>query len=408
MNFDIVDLDIPAEEPTNPTVIKVIGVGGAGSNAVRRMIEFGLTGIEFIAANTDLQALRSSVAQTKIPLGSKLTGGLGAGCDPNIGERAALEDEDAIRDALKDSQMVFVTAGMGGGTGTGAAPIIARISKELGALTVAVVTRPFDWEGKLKHKLADEGIQKLRDAVDSIIIIPNQNLFKIAEKNITVTDAYRLADDVLRQGVQGISDLILHPGDVNVDFADVRTIMSNKGEAIMGVGEGKGENRAANAATEAISNPLLENCQIDGAKSILVNIRSSGSLELDEQKQIADIITTTADEFAMIKAGTVIDPSLAADHIFVTVVATGFTGGAKEAVPMAVADPAPVEEVKASAPEERNPTNVVSNAEWDNILNPPKKPSPVDSIKLPKQLDFDDLETPAILRQRQNLNDKLQ
>ncbi|MBQ5780356.1 MAG: cell division protein FtsZ [Spirochaetaceae bacterium] len=404
----MVDFDTPVSQSANPTVIKVIGVGGAGSNAVRRMIEAGLTGIEFIAANTDLQALRSSAAQTKIPLGSKLTGGLGAGCDPTIGEKAALEDEEGIREALKDAQMVFVTAGMGGGTGTGAAPIIARISKELGALTVAVVTRPFDWEGKLKHKLAEEGIQKLRDAVDSIIVIPNQNLFKIADKNVTVTEAYNMADDVLRQGVQGISDLILRPGEVNVDFADVRTIMSNKGEAIMGVGRGHGESRAANAATEAISNPLLENCQIDGAKSILVNIRSNGSLGLDEQKQIADIITTTADEFAMIKAGTVTDPSLSEDELFVTVVATGFTGIAKEVPPMAVAEPAPVELAKPVIPEEKNPSNVVSNAEWDNILNPPKKPSPVDSIKLPPQLNFDDLETPAILRQRQNLNDTLQ
>ena len=256
IDFSIVD-DKIGEKAANPTVIKVIGVGGGGSNAVNRMIDAGIKNVEFIVANTDLQALSGSRAPKKIGIGSKLTGGLGAGGKPEIGEQAAEEDIDTIANMLKGADMVFVTAGMGGGTGTGAAPIIAKAAKENGALTVGVVTKPFDFEGKVKMRLADEGIAKLHEQVDTLIVIPNQNLLRIVDKTTPIKQAFLIADDVLRQGVQGISDLITQPGEVNIDFADVRTTMEGKGDAILGVGKGEGENRAVDAATAAINNPLL-------------------------------------------------------------------------------------------------------------------------------------------------------
>ena len=268
----MMDFSVMGDAPVSPTVIKVIGAGGGGSNAVNRMIEEGLQHVEFIVANTDKQALSKSVAENKIVIGSKLTNGLGAGGKPEIGEKAAIEDSEAIANILKGADMVFVTAGMGGGTGTGAAPVIAKIAKEQGALTVGVVTKPFDFEGNTKKRLAEEGIRKLHENVDTLIVIPNQYLLKIVDKKTSISQAFKLADDVLRQGVQGISDLITHPGEVNIDFADVKTTMEGKGDAILGIGIGEGENRAVDAALKAIDNPLLEDSHIDGAKNILVNI----------------------------------------------------------------------------------------------------------------------------------------
>ncbi len=307
----------------SPTVIKVIGVGGGGSNAVNRMIASGLTNVEFVAVNTDLQALQLAHAETRMPLGSKLTGGLGAGGVPDVGEKAALEDRDDIADIIKGADMVFITAGMGGGTGTGAAPIIAGVAKELGILTVAVVTKPFDFEGRRKMQLAEEGIRKLRGNVDTLIIIPNQHLLKIVERRTPIKEAFLMADDVLRQGVQGISDLITKPGEINIDFADVKTIMSGQGDALMGVGLGEGDNRAVDAATNAINNPLLEDARIEGAKGILVNVTGGSDFSLTEYEEVLNIITANAADDALIIAGSAVD-ELMDDEVKVTVIATGF------------------------------------------------------------------------------------
>ncbi len=307
----------------SPTVIKVIGVGGGGSNAVNRMIEMGIKNVEFIVANTDLQALSASKAPNKIGLGSKRTGGLGAGGKPEVGEEAAKEDIDAISDYLNGANMVFVTAGMGGGTGTGAAPVIAKVAKDLGALTVGVVTKPFLFEGQHKMALAEEGIRKLHAEVDTLIVIPNQNLLAIVDKKTPVKEAYLVADDVLRKGVQGISDLITNHADVNIDFADVKTTMEGKGDAILGVGTGSGENRALDAATAAINNPLLEDCHIDGAKNILVYIVCGESLSIFETNDIVNTIKDTADPNVRLIYGQAIDSRLGED-VTVTVIATEF------------------------------------------------------------------------------------
>jgi len=308
----------------NQTRIKVIGVGGGGSNAVNRMIESGLGNVNFIAVNTDLQALKLSDAEYRIPIGSKLTSGLGAGGVPDIGEQAALENKADLQNILKGSDMVFITAGMGGGTGTGAAPIVAEVAKETGALTVAVVTKPFDFEGKKKMKLAEEGIRKLREAVDTLIIIPNQYLLKIVEKRTPIREAFLMADDVLRQGVQGISELITITGEINIDFADVRTIMSGQGDALMGIGQGHGDNRAVDAATNAINNPLLEDARMEGARGILVNITGGADFSLSEYDEVIKIVTANADEDALIIPGQTIDENMG-DQVQVTVVATGFS-----------------------------------------------------------------------------------
>ena len=307
----------------NPTVIKVVGVGGGGSNAVNRMIAQGLKHVQFIAMNTDLQALERSHAEKQLPLGTKLTNGLGAGGVPEIGEKAALEVKEEIQNVLKGADMIFVTAGMGGGTGTGATPIVAEVAKELGALTVAVVTKPFDFEGRKKRMLADAGIEKLREAVDTLIIIPNQYLLKIVERRTPIREAFLRADDVLRQAVQGISDLITVPGEINIDFADVRTIMKGRGDALMGIGIGTGDNRAVDAATNAINNPLLEDAQMEGAKGILVNVTGGNDFSLTEYEEIINIITSSADGDALIISGNSIDDTLE-DEVRVTVIATGF------------------------------------------------------------------------------------
>jgi len=316
-------IEFAEEEKKNLTELKVIGVGGGGSNAVNRMIASGLRNVRFIAANTDQQALELSKAPIKLTLGEKITDGLGAGGIPEIGEKAALEDEERIQSLLEGADMVFITAGMGGGTGTGGVPVIARIARELSALSVAVVTKPFDFEGRRKMLIAEEGIEKLRDVVDTLIVIPNQYLLKIVERRTPIKEAFFMADDVLRQGVQGISDLITVPGEINIDFADVRTIMKGNGDALMGIGVGSGDNRAVDAATNAINNPLLEDAKIEGAKGILVSVTGGNDLCLTEYEEVLKIITANADGDAMIIAGNSIDTALD-DQIKVTVIATGF------------------------------------------------------------------------------------
>ncbi len=302
--------------------IKVIGVGGGGSNAVNRMIESGLKGVEFIAINTDAQALYISKAEHKIQIGTKLTRGLGAGANPEIGQKAAEESRDELAAALKGADMVFVTAGMGGGTGTGAVPIVAEIAKEVGALAVGVITKPFPFEGRKRMSHANMGIGNLKGKVDTLIIIPNEKLLSVVDKNTSINEAFRIADDVLRQGVQGISDLITVPGLINLDFADVKTIMQETGTALMGIGSADGENRAAVAARSAISSPLLET-SIEGAKGVLFNITGGADLGLFEVNEAAEIIAQAADPEANIIFGAVIDEDLQ-DQVRVTVIATGF------------------------------------------------------------------------------------
>jgi cell division protein FtsZ len=302
--------------------IKVIGVGGGGNNAVNRMIEHGVQGVEFIAVNTDAQALNLSRAEVKMQIGAKLTRGLGAGANPDVGKKAAEESREQLEAALSGADMVFVTAGMGGGTGTGAAPVIAQIARDLGALTVGVVTRPFTFEGKKRSGQASGGIGAMKEAVDTLIVIPNDRLLEIVDKSTPMLEAFREADNVLRQGVQGISDLIAVPGLINLDFADVKTIMANKGSALMGIGVSAGENRAAEAAKKAISSPLLET-SIDGAQGVLMNITGGTNLSLYEVQEAADIVATASDQEVNMIFGSVINENLK-DEIIVTVIATGF------------------------------------------------------------------------------------
>ncbi|MDY4610947.1 MAG: cell division protein FtsZ [Sphaerochaetaceae bacterium] len=315
--------DLLQDEQTPPTDIKVIGVGGAGGNAVNRMIASGLKKVTFVTMNTDVQALQRSNAQVRMPIGRELTGGLGAGGVPDVGEKAAVESKDEIKNLLDGTDMVFITAGMGGGTGTGAAAVVAEVAKSVNALTVAVVTTPFAFEGKKKLQLAQAGIEKLRKQVDTLILIPNQYLLKVVENNTPIKQAFLMADEVLYQGVQGISELITEPGEINIDFADVRTVMKGRGDALMGIGFGEGSNRAVDAARAAISNPLLENASIDGAKSVLVNLSGGDNLTLQEYQDVVEIITENCAEDALIIAGQAFNPELG-DRIKVTVVATGF------------------------------------------------------------------------------------
>jgi cell division protein FtsZ len=310
------------EEPKNDAKIKVIGIGGGGGNAVNRMIDAGVEGIEFIVANTDLQALRMSHAPVKLQLGVKLTNGLGAGANPEVGRKAALEDSDKIIEALEGADMVFVTTGLGGGTGTGAAPIIASLASEMGALTVAVVTKPFSFEGKRRMQQADRGISELMESVDTTIVIPNEKLLAVAE-DAGFFESFRIADDILRQGVQGISDIITIPGIINRDFADVKTIMSRMGYAVMGTASACGARRTVEAAQRAIASPLLEAGAIDGARGILINITGSSSLKLAEVQQACSIIQTAAHEDANIIFGAVLDEKMK-DGVKITVIATGF------------------------------------------------------------------------------------
>jgi cell division protein FtsZ len=312
-----------APEARSGARIKVVGVGGGGSNAVNRMVEVGLGGVEFIVANTDVQALDHNTAGIKVQIGSKLTKGLGAGADPNIGRQAALEDTDNIIQALSGSDMIFVTAGLGGGTGTGAAPVIASLASELGALTIAVVTKPFRFEGRKRAIQAEAGLEALRECVDTVITIPNERLLSIIDRSTPLTDAFSLADDVLRQAIQGISDLILVPGLINLDFADVKTIMSGMGVAMMGTGTGEGADRAMQAAQKAISSPLLEDSSVHGARGVIINVTGGPDLSLMEVNEASCVIQEAAHEDANIIFGAVVDPHLVG-KVKITVIATGF------------------------------------------------------------------------------------
>jgi len=371
-------------------VIKVIGVGGGGNNAVNRMIEHGVQGVDFIAVNTDAQALNLSKSEVKLQIGAKLTRGLGAGANPEVGKKAAEESREQLEEVLRGADMVFVTAGMGGGTGTGAAPVIAQIARDLGALTVGVVTRPFTFEGRKRQTQAIGGIGGMKESVDTLIVIPNDKLLQIVDKSTPMLEAFREADNVLRQGVQGISDLIATPGLINLDFADVKTIMSNKGSALMGIGIATGENRAAEAAKKAISSPLLES-SIDGAKGVLMNITGGSNLSLFEVQEAADIVASASDEEVNMIFGSVINENLK-DEIIVTVIATGFS---EEALQQQRNTPRPslntnrqaVQQQQAPIREQRQETHVQQEQPRQNQ----------------QQYGQDDmLEVPAFLRNRKN------
>ena len=310
-------------DSTTSAKLKVIGVGGAGGNAINRMIGAGLRGVDFIAANTDVQALNQSLAPTRLQVGKVVTRGLGSGGDPAQGRRAAEEDEQALMDALSDSDMVFITAGMGGGTGTGGAPIVASLARQSGALTVAVVTKPFAFEGRRRMRQAEEGLAELRGEVDTLIIIPNERLLAVVEKGTSLTDAFAVADEVLLKATKGISDLVTVPGLVNLDFADVKSVMSSRGNALMGTGRASGPNRAVEAAQAAVSSPLLEDVSIAGAEGVLVNITGGRDLTLFEVNEAASVVTNAAGEEANVIFGSVIDPNMDGD-LMITVIATGF------------------------------------------------------------------------------------
>ena len=331
--FELID-----NVPSN-AVIKVIGIGGGGGNAVKHMIDHSVEGVDFICANTDAQALSDIESRTVLQLGGEITKGLGAGANPEIGRAAAMEDRERIADSLRGADMVFITAGMGGGTGTGGAPVVAEVARELGILTVAVVTRPFPFEGKKRLKIAHEGVAELQQHVDSLITIPNEKLLEVLGKNTSLIDAFKEANDVLLGAVQGIADLIIRPGMINVDFADVRTVMSEMGMAMMGTGSSKGENRAREAAERAINSPLLDDIDLQGARGILVNITAGLDLALGEFAEVGDTIEEFASEEATVVVGTVIDPDMT-DELKVTVVATGL-GAEAARTPLQVVDSAP-------------------------------------------------------------------
>jgi cell division protein FtsZ len=328
--------------PTGQPVLRVVGVGGAGSNAVNRMIEAEVGGVDFIALNTDLQSLQGSLAQTTLHIGSDLTRGLGSGSNPDLGRQAAMEDADKIKAVLRGSDMVFITAGSGGGTGTGAAPVVARIARELGALTVGIVTKPFGFEGTRRMQAAERGVFLLADEVDTLIVVPNNRLLSVLDKGTSMVEAFRVADDVLRQGVQGISDLITLPGLINLDFADVRTIMSDAGSALLGIGMGTGEKRALEAAQQAVSSPLLET-SVEGARSILLSITGGDDLSLFEVSEAAKAVQEAAHPDANIIFGAMVDDKLAEGQVWVTVVATGYgekREPRREEQPMLLREPA--------------------------------------------------------------------
>ncbi|WP_304507920.1 cell division protein FtsZ [Anaerotignum sp.] len=363
----MLEFDIPMSSMAQ---IKVIGVGGGGNNAVDRMIEDGLDGVEFISINTDGQALSKARATTKIQIGEKLTKGLGAGGNPEIGEKSVEETQDDIAQALRGSDMVFITAGMGGGTGTGAAPRIASISKELGILTVGVVTKPFNFEGKKRMSNAEKGIMELKKNVDTLVIIPNQRLLSIIDKKTTLTEAFKKADEILRQGVQGIADLISKPGVINLDFADVRTVMANKGVAHMGIGHASGENKAEIAAKMAIQSPLLETT-IEGAKSVLINFSGDMNLGLLETEEAADLIREAIDPDAEIIFGTTINEELE-DEVIVTVIATGLDGEMPvPEVKKPEAVPEPEEEAKEEQEEEARPRRFADLDDFESEIKIP-------------------------------------
>ena len=366
----------------SPAVIKVIGAGGGGCNAVNRMIDCGLQGVEFIVVNTDVQDLNKSRANRKLQIGAKITGGRGAGGKPEIGERSADDDKEMIIEALKGANMVFVTAGMGGGTGTGSAPVIAQIAKDSGALTVGVVTKPFEFEGRARMRQAEAGIEKLRKAVDSLIIIPNQHLFNIIEKKTPMVEAFLKADDILRQGVQGISDLVTEEGLINIDFADVETIIKGQGDALMGIGYGSGDNKANDAAMHAIDNPLLEGTAIEGATRFLINVSGSKDMSLVDYQDVVSIITAKADPDAEIIAGSSFDESLG-DQLRVTVIATGFHGAIKAVKKEQLQEPA----------KSMDDDTFISVKDWQDMRSQQK------SSRHSGYQD-DDLDIPTVIRDR--------
>ena len=371
--------------------IKVVGVGGGGCNAVNRMIDEGLTGIEFIAVNTDAQALQFSKAKTRVRIGSKVTRGLGAGGDPRIGRAAAEESAEELYEVLKGADMIFVTAGLGGGTGTGGAPIIAQIAKEIGALTIGVVTRPFTFEGTHRSKSAEEGASALKQHADTLIIIPNDRLLQIVDKRSGLQEAFKVADDVLRQGIQGISELITVPGLINLDFADVRTIMSEGGAALMAVGQANGEDRAVKAAEQAISNQLLD-VTIDGARGILFNVTGGESLKLFEVNQAAAIIKETAHPEVNLIFGAVIDENMGED-VRITVIATGFEGTSINA------NERQVETTQQQLKAKQNPLPSMFDQEHEEGAAS-DKPHASDSYEFSARINTDDLDVPAFLRKR--------
>jgi cell division protein FtsZ len=383
----------------NFALIRVIGIGGGGSNAVNRMIRAELMGVEFIAVNTDAQALLQSDAPHKIRIGDKITRGLGAGGDPTIGQRAAEDDAEKIYEALKDSDMVFITAGMGGGTGSGAAPVIAEIARDLGALTIGVVTKPFGFEGARRRLNAEKATEALRDKVDTLITIPNDRLKDVAQQDTSIVDAFRIVDDVLRHGVQGISDLITVPGLINLDFADVRAVMKEAGSALMGIGRASGEGRAANAAREAIASPLLE-VNIAGAQGVLFNVTGGPSLGLFEVDEAAEIIRSTADPEANIIFGTVIDERMG-DDISITVIATGFDASRKRErthMPSAAEVLATLAAPLHGASEPR-PTAIPVSANNERSLAGARVPvDRLDGGRRAAAAEVEDLDIPAFLR----------
>ncbi len=396
------------EDTRNDAKIKVIGVGGGGNNAVNRMIDAGMEGIEFVVANTDLQALRMSRAPMKIQLGVKLTNGLGAGANPEVGRKAALEDSDKIIEALEGADMVFVTAGLGGGTGTGAAPIIASLASEMGALTVAVVTKPFAFEGKRRMQQAERGISELMDSVDTTIVIPNEKLLAVAQ-DAGFFESFRVADDILRQGVQGISDIITIPGIINRDFADVKAIMAGMGYAVMGTATASGTRRAIDAAQKAIASPLLEAGAIDGARGILINITGSTSLKLAEVQEACSIIQGAAHEDANIIFGAVLDEK-AKDAVKITVIATGFKDSdirrrqAEMQSGFAVSSYT-VEPEPEYRPEPVRPPIVMEEAPSRQMAAPHNEGVAVDTLRDAMIANFEkeDLDVPAFLRKRSEI-----
>ncbi|MDD5397073.1 MAG: cell division protein FtsZ [Candidatus Moranbacteria bacterium] len=388
--------------------IKVVGVGGAGNNAISRMIDAKIKGVEFVAINTDAQALHHSKAAEKVHIGKNLSKGLGAGMNPEVGRQAAEENRDEIQDVLKGADMVFVCAGMGGGTGTGAAPIIAEAAKELGALTIAVITKPFSFEGAQRRTIGEEGLQNLKDRVDSFITIPNDKLLSIIDRKTTLINAFRIVDDVLRQGVQGISDLITKPGIVNVDFADVRAIMQDSGSALMGIGVASGENRASEAAKAAINSPLLE-LSIDGAKGVLFNISGSSDLGMLEINEAANIITESIDPNAKVIFGAVVDDQVKKGEIIITVVATGFNNEKSSdslLVHRAISSSHETVAQKEEKTEDEEGRGDSITFPVKKILEPkmiieekiqPRMAPPVTAIKEPED---DELEIPAFIRRK--------
>ena len=402
--FELVD-----NIPQSP-VIKVIGVGGGCGNAVNHMVKSNIEGVEFICANTDAQALKSIGARTILQLGTGVTKGLGAGANPEVGRQAALEDRERIAEVLQGTNMVFITTGMGGGTGTGAAPIIAEVAKEMGILTVAVVTRPFPFEGRKRMQIADEGIRLLSESVDSLITIPNEKLLTILGKDASLLSAFAKADDVLAGAVRGISDIIKRPGMINVDFADVRTVMSEMGMAMMGTGCASGPNRAREATEAAIRNPLLEDVNLEGARGILVNITAGPDLSLGEYSDVGSIIEAFASEHAMVKVGTVIDPDMR-DELHVTVVATGL--GAKIEKPVKVIDNTVQSSYSASSAQaaaarqdvrqetrQELPTVNYRDLDRPTVMRNQAQQGATTAAKLNPQDDLDYLDIPAFLRRQ--------